>query len=206
METITKLGGRELIAGREWIRSTTLDAAGEPWHVSKSGQVLPVVVKVRGELVHLAGNARPYFSVTGEVYNPRSRRNGGDGCIMAGCIHDIAVHYFPAVAPVVAVHLADDNGVPMHAAANAAYWAGLTKYQPADLATLARHLRLPEIETEDIARWVWNFYGDNPDAFDAVTTPAAAMLAAFEEFGLPERWQTDAARALAVLRREAVQA
>lgn len=204
METTTKQSGRGLIAAREWARSVTLDLSGRPWHVSKSGQVLPVVVKVRGELVHLAGNERPHFSLTGEVYNPRSRRQGGDGCIMAGAIHELAAHYFPTVAPVVVVHLADDDGVPMHAAANAAYWAGLTRWQPADVPTLARHLRVTVAEAEEIARWVWNFYGDNPAAYDSVTTPAAAMLAAFDEFGLPERWQADAARALAVLRRQAV--
>lgn len=190
----------ELIAAKEWARGGVMrDPQGYAWHVSKSGNVLPVIVKVRGELRRLGDNPRPTFSITGEVYNPRSRRCGGDGLIMGGCIHELAVHYFPAVAPLVRVHLADDNGVPMHAADNAAYFAGHSGNKGRDVSTLARHLRVTVDKASEMAQWVDNFYGDSPSAFDAVTTAKGAWQTAIGEFDLPAEWEREAAAALALL-------
>ena len=161
--------------------------------------MLPVVVLARAELVKLGGNEKAYFSITGEVYNPRSRRRGGDGCIMGGAIHDVIVSYWPHLQPLVNIHLSDIDGVPMHAAANAAYWAGLTKYQPLDVATLARHLRITADMAADMVAWVANFYGDNVEAFDAITTPSMAWEAAIDAYGLASRWAVEASEARAML-------
>ncbi len=190
---------RELLAAKEWRTSSRRDASGGAWHISKGGQVLPVVVSARAELVKLDGNDKPYFSITGEVYNPRSRRRGGDGCIMGGCIHDVIVSYWPQVQPLVNLHLSDIDGVPMHAADNAAYWAGLTKYQPLDVERLTRHLRITADIAADMVAWVGNFYGDNADAYDAITTPAMAWAAAIEEYDLATRWAAEASEARGML-------
>ena len=88
-------------------------------------------MKVRAELVHLDGNKKPYFSITGEV----ERRAGNNRWVFesGGAIHDQIAQQMPELKPLLLVHLADDNGVPMHAYENAAYWAGQTKYQQLDL-------------------------------------------------------------------------
>ncbi len=189
----------ELIAAKEWRTSSRRDASGQAWHISKGGQVLPVVVLARAELVKLDGNDKAYFSITGEVYNPRSRRRGGDGTLICGAIHDVIVSYWPHLQPLVNIHLSDIDGVPMHAAANAAYWAGLTKYQPLDVAALARHLRITADMAADMVAWVANFYGETAEAFDAITTPTMAWEAAIDAYGLAARWAVEASAARAML-------
>lgn len=191
----------QVVAAREWARSgVKFDPSGRPWHVSRGGQIMPVVVKARAELVQRGNETLPHFAITGEIFNPRSRRAGGDGTISGGCIHDELLHYFPTVAPVVRVHLADAHGVPMHAAANAGYWAGHTKQVARDLVKLARHLRVSEPLAAEMTLWVDNFYGDNPGAFDSITTPKSAWAAAIDHFELATAWKADAAAALALLR------
>lgn len=70
----------------------------------------------------------PGFAVTGEIYEPRSNAKGAarqrqgrepDG---SGAIGDTLVRYFPEIAPIVALHLSDPDGTPMHAEANGWYW------------------------------------------------------------------------------------
>lgn len=81
----------------------------------------------------------PYFTVTGETVDS------------GGCIHDEILTVWPELAPVVALHLSDENGAPMHAVANALYWAGLSSFPDAkDVAVLARHLRVGLGDAETI--------------------------------------------------------
>lgn len=68
------------------------------------------------------------FSVTGELYERHGTwsgaaqyRNGRD-MDAAGCIHDEVLRAFPHLAPIVALHLSDPDGVPMHADANGWYF------------------------------------------------------------------------------------
>ena len=195
-----------LLAANQWTKSSTLDPNGRPWHVSRSGNVLPVRVQARAQLIHLHANPRPYFSITGEVFNPRSRRAGGDGTITGGAIHETILHYWPQLAPLVEIHLSDDTGEPMHAAANAAYWSGLTKYQAADLDKLTRHLHVPRDVAADLMSWVHNYYGDNPEAYDNITTPTQAWAATLEDHKISQiYWQPQAAAALALLNKVAAQ-
>lgn len=77
-------------------------------------------LKYTAELAGFAGQ-RPYFSVTGEVSTAASRRSDVEMC---GCLHELVLKHFPETAPVVALHMSDMDGVPMHAAENALYWAG----------------------------------------------------------------------------------
>lgn len=74
-------------------------------------------IKVKAGLHKLDGNARPYFSVTGEIFVPGRR-----DCEACGCMHEVILKYWPELAPVVALHLSDDRGTPMHAEANGWYW------------------------------------------------------------------------------------
>jgi hypothetical protein len=104
------------------------------------------------------GGCTPAFSVTGEEWlarKPGKFRREPD-CV--GCIHDIALECFPQLADVVALHLSDVEGVPMHGVANAWYWAAgalggmgeryhggnqaYLRERPRDI--LAKHLRITE--------------------------------------------------------------
>lgn len=68
----------------------------------------------------------PYFSVTGQLIN---KRYHGDRAIEAsGMCHDLIAEYIPELKPVIAVHLADENGVPMHAVDQAVYFAGMSTW------------------------------------------------------------------------------
>ena len=66
----------------------------------------------------------PYFSVQGETWTTEAAWKAQRESAMhsAGMQHDLALELFPFLAPVVALHLADVNGVPMHAEANGWYW------------------------------------------------------------------------------------
>jgi len=68
------------------------------------------------------------FSVTGSLWEATGRRSGKDlrrarrDPDVSGCIHEEILAAAPQLAPVVAVHLADPEGLPMHAKANGWYF------------------------------------------------------------------------------------
>lgn len=78
------------------------------------------LIRVYGGLSYIKGNSRPYFSVTGTIWE-----NGRDS--VGGCIHDEIEKHFPGkYSDLIRLHLSDDMGQPMHSAANGLYWlAGL---------------------------------------------------------------------------------
>ena len=59
----------------------------------------------------------PYFTATGSGWY--GRRQEPD---LVGAIGDVIVAAFPSLADIVALHLSDVDGVPMHAKANGWYW------------------------------------------------------------------------------------
>jgi hypothetical protein len=61
-----------------------------------------------------------YFSVTGEISTPIERNRGDAQC--GGCIHEELSKAFPQLNPLIALHLSDCDGAPMHAEANGWYW------------------------------------------------------------------------------------
>lgn len=71
---------------------------------------------VTAALVQLRGNPRPHFSVTGDQRDYRGRELAG------GCLHDEISVTCPFLIPIIRLHLSDDTGTPMHAAANGWYW------------------------------------------------------------------------------------
>lgn len=152
-------------------------------------------VVVTAGLHQLGGNARPYWSVTAEIID--KHRRGDDAIEACGCLHDEIREHFPQLAPVVDLHLSDDQGVPLHAAENARYWLGLTNFHEWDrpgkgreampvIDVLARHLRI----TDDDARALSERF--------PMGSPYSPEVFAAEIDAHRDRWQaeSDAARAL----------
>lgn len=140
------------------------------------------------------GDQKPYFSVTAEVKEPRARDFAA-----CGCMHDEILHVWPEIAPVVALHLSDIDGQPMHAKANGWYWlAGVgggmgEKYHGGQdrtpkecLRILSDHLRL---RSEDAAALVEAVKAQlNPRAYFAEWVAARA-----------KQWKAEADEAIAFL-------
>lgn len=71
---------------------------------------------VTAHAYQLGGNQHPHFSVTCDL-----RVDGRDAA--GGCMHDEALRFWPAVRPVVDMHLSNaDDGEPMHADSNGWHW------------------------------------------------------------------------------------
>jgi hypothetical protein len=142
------------------------------------------------QLVHLDGNARPYFSVTGEERNLRRiPENQVEAC---GAMHNRIVKHFPELTSLVALHLSDDDGTPMHAVANGVYWLGLNTLLPRNLINFARLWRMPVDHA-----WTIN------DAVRMHHTPTehVATLATAQA----PRWAREAAEGLALIRKLAAE-
>jgi hypothetical protein len=107
----------QVIARNKWERMIS----GKPYGVAKL-----VKITATAELVKRGENQLPYFSLTGEI--SRNDRRFSDPIITCGQITDEILHYFPKLAPLALVHLSGPDGQPMHAEANARYWAGLSTY------------------------------------------------------------------------------
>ena len=77
------------------------------------------------------------FSVTGELYEAHGKQTGKYRAArrwdadISGCIHDDILRIAPSLAPMVAVHLAELDGTPMHAAVNGWYFyrGGACEYE-----------------------------------------------------------------------------
>lgn len=95
-------------------------------------------VRVTAGLHYIEGNRAPHFSVTCEIWQSEGwYRNGQDGrCRGGGADHETILRAFPWLAPVVALHLSDENGTPMHAYKNGLYW--LNQGEPDKAAKLWR--------------------------------------------------------------------
>lgn len=131
-------------------------------------------VKVVAGLHYIEGNTRPYFSVTGSATEE----------ILAA---------FPRLAPVVALHLADDSGVPMHAIANALYHLGVGKdssKHPDRREHFRSHLRLADDEVRTIRLLLATATG---------YSAAKDVLTNYVEETLKPRWQAEATAAITLL-------
>jgi hypothetical protein len=149
-------------------------------------------IKVRADLIHRDGNSNAYFSITGEV-DYRAKNNRWVE-VSGGCIHEEIIAQLPQLKPLCDIHLSDENGVPMHAYANAEYWAGDSKSQTVDLAMLAKHLRVDQQEALEMIDYIAQYWGE----LDTITTPEMAWKDACENFFYPIRWkqEADAARGM----------
>lgn len=144
-------------------------------------------IRVTAGLHWLDGNAAPYWSVTAAIGTPRELQTGD--WQSGGCCHDEVLRHWPQLAPVVALHLADDAGVPMHAVANAIYHAGRSRrfggsgYYPANADHLRSHLRINAEQARQLIE----------------EAPTARAIELFVVDQIP-RWRDESAAALQLLR------
>ncbi len=149
-------------------------------------------IKVIAELVHRDGNRNAYFSITGDV--ERQAKNNRWMPFLSGCIHQEIIEHFPQLQPLVDIHLADEDGVPMHAYANAAYWAGHTRWQK-ESDTLAKHLRVSKDQANEMTTYINHHYGE----FDKITTANQAWENTCKDFDLLDYWHKQAQEAKSLL-------
>lgn len=116
-------------------------------------------IYVCGGLHYIKGNRRPYFSLT----------LSAEDC--GGCMHDEIMKRFPELAPLAALHLSDDRGVPMYAEENGWYWFAGACYGFAEryhggnsnpkktpdecLAVWAKHVRVDWPRAVEIRSDIW---------------------------------------------------
>lgn len=165
--------------------------------------------------LHALGEQAPYFSVTGELRN--LKRHGDNAIEACGCMHEEIVKHFPELEPVVRVHLATENGIPMHALANGAYWLGFTQFQDAQYAgpngTTATMPYLPHFAstwqvTEEQAQEAYDYCVDFAERIlggDDDVSPIAIRKARTEALyvlyvAMLPIWQEHADQALAVIK------
>ena len=153
--------------------------------------------------MHLSLNERPHFSVTAEVREPGHK--GDKGLVACGAIHDEILAGFPELAPLVAIHFSDDNGVPSNAVANGLCWLGQgdPRYRPrgeAHLDKFARLWRCTEAEAGQALEYVRAAQIGHDGA--ARQEHATAAMLDLASACLP-RWQAEADQALAMIRGQA---
>lgn len=158
-----------------------------------NGKAVKHRMKVRAELHQLGMNPKPHFSITGEI--ERQAKNNRWVFESGGAIHDEIAKHMPSLEPLLLVHLADEDGVPMHCYENAGYWAGQTEYQELDLDKLSNHLRVDKQEALEMLDYINMYWGE----LDSITTPAMAWKDACESFGYPIRWKAEAESARSML-------
>lgn len=140
----------------------------------------------------------PGFAITASVWmkhatwDGRARKRNGRDIDMGGCMHDEILDIAPELAPLVTAHLADPEGVPMHAVANGWYfYTGASR----------------EYELKNYGQaYVDRLGTDRERAAQALSIPVEDLpegmdRGAFVDFAqtLVERWEQQAAEARAVL-------
>jgi len=78
-------------------------------------------LRVNAAMSYHKGNAAPYFSITGDI--DRHHSHGGPWSDYGGgCVHDEIERQFPGrFSDLIAMHLSDINGTPMHFDGNGWY-------------------------------------------------------------------------------------
>jgi hypothetical protein len=165
----------KLLAAKKW--SKVFHENGEKYRID-----------VIADLVHRDGNSNAYFAIGGDIF--RLAKNGRKVHESGGCIHDDIIKHFPQLQLLVDLHLADEDGVPMHAYENAAYWAGQTKYQALNVKVLAKHLRITQDEANRLTVLVHSYYPENYEN---------AWKNICHHFELTKQWKHQALEAKALL-------
>lgn len=187
----------QLIAAGQWSRTLGGSLYG---YTNKR-----VRLTATGQLVK-RGDQIPYFSITGDVKILDRRYR--DPFIMGGCIHDEILKFWPELAPLVRVHLSGCDGVPMHAEANARYWAGLSTYTDGRPMSPRDDYGRREIETASDGReWSPSTLADHLRVSVSEAREIREAMARgitwrqiLDTMRLLDRWASDAAAARALLR------
>ena len=96
-------------------------------------------IRVYGGLHYIKGNNKPYFTITADTYKA------------GGCQHDsIQDHLGNRFDDLIALHLSDIDGVPMHPVDNGFYFYTLAKDDPKYIEVLAEHLRITMEDAKDL--------------------------------------------------------
>lgn len=146
--------------------------------------------RATAQLHKLGGNSRPYFSVTAEELNLRRvPENQVEAC---GQLTAETLQHFPQLAPLLALHLADDTGEPMYAVANGSYWLGLgdPRYVPEGAPLLDTFARLWRV-TPERAQELYDYANGDPNPTEALHFLAKGERA---------RWRREADDGLALIR------
>jgi hypothetical protein len=142
--------------------------------------------KVYGGLNYIRGNSKPYFSVT---YSDRD---------LGGCCHELILEKHPDLADLVALHLSDIDGQPMHALENGFYWLGGTHWQRPDYAIAAKHFRISEQMARQLVRDYFGMSFSETASFlsKAAAAKAKTKLAEWVDAQGP-RWKAEAETCIA---------
>jgi hypothetical protein len=130
----------------------------------------------------------PYFSCTGALVKGIRKEETWNkipdsSVIMCGCIHTTISEKTQEFADIIALHLSDENGVPMHVVENGYYF--LSK---GEIQVLADHLRISLADAQKLSDEIRSIPTGNK-----ISGPYAHKnrFAAFVDAQLP-RWKAEA--------------
>jgi hypothetical protein len=145
-------------------------------------------------LEDLAGNRAPYFSIT--------TKNGCDHETIRAAFKGKEVEQ--NLDLLISLHLADEDGAPMHTEANAEYWAKEGK-----IDTLARHLRITQEKAAWLAEELKTVHMERkqnplPGYYDEKTDSLGRWFTDFNlskylDYELRPTWKAEAEKAKAIL-------
>lgn len=112
-----------------------------------------VKMEIRGGPAGNRAGLTPAFAVTGEFRSKEWKFREAES---VGAIHGILLRAFPWAAPIIKLHLSDEEGVPLHAIDNGWYWVGGTRWNkdevgsPPNASNLAKHLRISQDDAQKL--------------------------------------------------------
>ena len=185
--------------------TTQAAAAGLKHSVTRFSDGNKTRTVIKCQLADDCRNGHEHFSLTADI---DEKDNRGRWCESGGgCCHEHILKIAPEFAPFAPLHLSDQDGVPMHAFANAWYWfqgafpeaadhskslgachggTGSGAKSPADCRRIfCEHLRITDTEAGQIA------------ALAPRTETELQII--LEDMGLPARWKADAEAAITQL-------
>ena len=112
---------------------------------------------VYGGLDYIQGNKKPYFSITAEIKKGINLR-------AFGCLHEEILKIYPELSDIVALHLSDIDGIPLHAVENGYFWLmavqGINQYEKSTdknyLKMFCEYVRISESDGKKLAERIKN--------------------------------------------------
>ena len=154
------------------------------------GKAHSIVAKI--SLSECGNNGYENFSLTGEIYDlTQSRRDP----LTCGCIHDDLLEHFPTLVHLVALHLSDQDGIPMYGVANGFYW--FTGCFPDALGSKYAPNKGRDARTEEKCKAIMQEHLRATDAemlaiFAANPRTEVEFSAALESLGFRAKWKAEA--------------